>query len=238
MKKTLFLILLLSSIRFMNAQEVLLDETPSEYKFYKEKIPKFGPNGKFYANFYTTIRFYTPALYGEQIDIKYFRAKDLELGYNLKLRITNWLATGTQAYYNITNLPNNSVLSYVGNVYFTPWEIKDSKFVLNNVGLAPYLRINIGKRGNTVGNYIDFIGWAEYNDLKRSVIKFSSDDAYQKIVTKGSNYFNNFNYGISLRIGMKWIALEAKYRLSDLTQLSALYPFPKFSVGLQFSQVK
>ena len=223
----------------MNAQEVLVEESPDEYEFYKEEVPHFGPNGKFFMSMYVAERFYIPAFETSQIGIQYLRSNDFELGGNFKYRLTNWLATGAQLYYNFSNYPttNELILADISySSYFS--KIKSAKYVINNLGLAPYLRINIGKRGNTVGNYIDFVGWGEINTTRRAVLKvYTLGDNLQKIVLNPS-YINLYNYGVSLRLGVKWFAIEAKYRLSDITQFTGTTVFPRFSVGFQLSTAK
>jgi hypothetical protein len=95
------------------------------------------------------------------------------------------------------------------------------KFVRNSLDLEPSIRINIGPRGNTIGDYIELAGYGGFmfsdgfiakNDVEAK--DFSGAEEV-KIVSRKLRYMNKLDYGAIFRVGFGTFNVWARYRLSD-----------------------
>jgi hypothetical protein len=111
--------------------------------------------------------------------------------------------------------------------------------------LLLFNRLNIGKRGNVIGKFIDFGGYVNYvfssthytKDKIQDDISTSDPAVHAEIrVVKNSrlDYIQNFGYGLFARAGINWAALNVTYRISDIFKERYHWTeLPRLSVGFE-----
>ena len=156
------------------------------------------------------------------------------LRYKLKLNATfaigSDIALGT---FNYSPNPANYVLpsEITGNV--KTWSI-----VALDASSGLFLRTNIGKRGNTIGYFIDI--YAHLNKAlsasERIKYEYLSDDGVNRnemIRNAGLAYFNSVIPVMGIRVGLNRVAVTADYRHTNYFSDSSGIVLPKWSFGLQ-----
>ena len=143
----------------ISAQETILDENTYDYK----DPNLFGQNRPFYLHYYLGYGLITPYQQDIRNEIIFGKSFEFELGLRFKYRFTNWLSIGTSMSYDIMNyrINQNAENIFPNNNYYID-EAKE-KFISQSFSLLPYLRINIGRRGNKIGKYMDigyFFNWS------------------------------------------------------------------------------
>jgi len=243
MKNYIFLLVLLLflSVKFAYSQDDLIDENVDDYTVFEKS--NFGPNAKHFTYQYFGVDFYLPSVYEEQKSIFYGQSYKFTYGIKYKFQPVRWLSIGTDLNFNVINYNVKDIilLSAILNSSRTMQE----KFVLLNSGSEFFMRFFVGKRGNTMGKYFDIAGFGFFTIQNRVVEKYQMEATSmkeQKIVSKQTELFNNLNYGIMLRGGVKYFAITFKYRLTDLLS-SDIYKsyvqtdLPKFTFGIEFAIV-
>jgi hypothetical protein len=117
----------------------------------------------------------------------------------------------------------------------------------SGLGLEFYQRINIGRRGNTLGKYLDTGIRGQWNFSTVENILVKSDDQNlpsqrTRIKNRKLNYIEPFSYSVAARIGLNKFLLYGEYRLSDIfkDEISDEVPVdisevPRLVVGFQFA---
>ena len=223
-------VILLSAPSF--AQEILLEQDVNKDTI----VPKRGPN----------YRHFTHAFVGYGLvagngvnggEIKAGLSRQFVFGARYKLKINSFYAIGFDgmmgfsAYVlkqnNTKILPNKS-LHDKESIHFTSF---NSCF---------YNRFNFGKRGNSLGNYLDIGVYGEwlagasqrytdsYNYVNGSFAKKTS------VKNTQLQYVLPLQYGINARFGLGRFIFFGQYRLSKLFKDSFNYPeLPNTIVGFQ-----
>ncbi len=228
-KSLLFTIIVFIGI---TASAQIVHEKISDYDFYKTMIPKYGPNGKFFVYPEFSFSMYTPPIAGDQFAIKYLKSFKTSTGADFKLRFTNWLSAGTDL--NLNFIRYKTQIFYF-NTIIAP---QDTTFPSNTyikiyqIGASPYIRLNYGRRGNTIGKYIDFSLSVNYTFLAKFVKKYKENGIKQQY-SLVYNPTNKLTYELNTRLGFRWWAIIISYRLNNYYTYYA--PMPKLSVGVQFA---
>ncbi|HIA11882.1 MAG TPA: hypothetical protein EYN69_07395 [Flavobacteriales bacterium] len=181
-------------------------------------IPTFGPNMKNYFHFYVG---YGMILGPDEVgsEINYGRSYDVAVGALYKRKVNNNYAIGMdllihQTSFNLKQdtakfLPNDSTH-------------KNEKLIFYNLSLGLFNRINYGKRGNYMGNYVDV---GVRIDWPFSVVHFTKDKYPVATANNGRTvrtrtsallFTEALNYSIYARMGFTRYVLTASYRLSDV----------------------
>ena len=157
---------------------------------------------------------------------------DFSLGLRYKRRITNYLAIGLD-----------------GGIHTTSYKLKQSepktvpdtaindkeKIQVSTLTCTAFVRINVGRRGNYIGNYLDLGAYGGWNFQKKH--KTTNENAEGEKVRESTTrlkYIEDFSYGLLARIGMSRYALTAQYRLSDIFHSSHAMPeLPRLIIGFE-----
>jgi hypothetical protein len=161
----------------------------------------------------------------------------LDLGLRYKRRITNYLATGLELGINATSykLKQNDPKTIPDTV------INDKeKFQISSIMSSGYVRINVGRRGNFIGNYIDLGAYGGWNfQQKHKTTNENSDGEKVRVSTTRLKYVENFSYGLLARIGVSRYALTAHCRLSDIFESAKAIPeLPRLILGVEVGLFK
>lgn len=227
--KKIFLLLFISIIlSSVYGQSVLLHKEVED-----TVIVKFGPNHKNFIHSYFGVGVIAGEPDSAGSSIETGKSVNILLGFRYKLRLTNWLAIGYEVAYNSYSyrLLQDSSKTIPDKVLHDK-----EKLIFGDLGAGLYMRLNYGRRGNRIGNFVDFGG---YGDWVLSGRNFTKD----KIKSNGNvvetnithlTYFNRYNYGVIARLGFNRYVFYGTYRLSDLFKESFSYSeLPRITVGLQ-----
>lgn len=198
--------------------------------------PSYGPNLRNYLHGYVGLGF--PLFTNETV--KYTKpgvSTNFDLGLRYKRRITNYLALGLELGINATSYKLKQK---------EPKTIPDTvvndkeKFQISSLYSSGYVRINMGRRGNYIGNYVDLGAYGGWNFQKKHKTTNENDNGEKvRLSTTRLQYAKNFSYGLLTRIGISRYALTAHYRLSDIFKTSFAMPeLPRLIVGIEIGLFK
>ena len=217
MKRILFFALLILVSIYTEAQDVKLEKDVEEqYKGTK------GPNMRHHKHMYFGIGGISG--FDEEIGtaINPWKSGQIVIGYRYKLKLLSFYAIGldmnfkmNQYYFDDDDVNPLDIDNPLANI---TGEEKHS-LTNNGLGLEFYQRINIGKRGNALGKYLDtgFRGQWNMTNVEDYVLITDNDPFVGKtmVVNRRLNYIEAFSYGLSARIGINKFVIYSYYRLSD-----------------------
>jgi len=198
--------------------------------------PTYGPNLRNYLHGYFGLGF--PLFTNETV--KYTKpgvSTSLNLGLRYKRRITNYLATGMELGISATSYKlKQSDPKTIPDTIVNDKE----KFQISTLMSSAYVRINVGRRGNYIGNYLDLGAYGGWNFQKKHKTTNGNDEGEKvRLSTTQLKYVENFSYGLLARIGVSRYALTAQYRLSDIFKSSYAMPeLPRLIVGIEVGLFK
>lgn len=230
--RKIFTILFLSLSLSAFSQEILLQQDVKA----DSTRPTRGPNLRNFTQGY--IGFGFPVYTNEALNYtKPGSSIDFNFGLRYKRRITNYLATGldmgiTTAAFKLQQKSPKTVPDTVIN--------DKEKIQISSLVSSGYVRINVGRRGNYIGNYLDLGAYGGWNFQKKhkTTNKNEAGEKVRESTTK-LKYVENFSYGLITRIGINRYALFASYRLSDIFKSSYEIPeLPRLIVGVELGLFK
>lgn len=110
-----------------------------------------------------------------------------------------------------------------------------------NLQLKPFIRINIGKHGNTLGNYIDLGGFGEWSFARTHYYKFENpkgtpEGVKGEYLLKKHDWFLPFNYGALVRIGINKWSFYGMYRVSHMFKQNIYFKeMPRITAGISYA---
>ena len=208
------------------AQQVLLQTNVASDTL----TPHTGPNRPWFGHLYAGYGF---AAGGSALGVKYgFGSTETTLGGRLKRRLNGNLALCADLRYNFLRYQLN------------PDQPHDQPFLSNpeaNQHLSYHqiqsevsARLNLGRRGNVVGRYLDLLAYGGY--------AFSASTAAELPAPGGGNreqvdyappYLARWLGGVGLRLGSNSLALVGRYRLSNALRSTGLPEPPRATVGIE-----
>ncbi len=196
---------------------------------------KVGPNLKNFHHFYIGFGFIGGDNNGAGNDIVLGKSTNFVFGYRYKLKICKHYAIGYDLAFNSYTF---ALEQKKGKIFpDTILHNKKETFSYYNVGLSPYMRFNYGRRGNSIGKFIDLGAYGDWTYTARTFAKDKVENGnIVKITTSNLKYINSFNYGALVRIGFNRWVIFGSYRLSDIFKTSDTYNFselPRTTLGLQ-----
>jgi len=198
--------------------------------------PTKGPNLKNYTHLYVGLGF--PIFTNEDLNfIKPGSSMIVNYGFRYKRRLNNTFALGFDfsvnwAAYKIKQGSDKSIPDSTKH--------DKEKFQVNSLTPAFFARINVGRRGNKIGNYLDLGGYGSWNWKKAYKTSDKLDNnEIARITLARLSYMESLSYGLLARIGVNRYVISARYRLSNLFKDSAGYAeLPRLSVGLEIGLFK
>lgn len=197
----------------VNAQTTLLDKS---VKSPSERVQK-GPNSAYYQSGFWS--FGVVISVNESDSARTSSSSVWRYGTRGKWKWTNTFAGVWDLAWNRTayRLEQDSLK----NLFSLGKEYDQQKFVWNQLELGAGMRINIGKRGNYLGNFVDLGAYGEWAFSVRQQLREDLNPSMASGAGKVRSslgrleYINPLNYGLTARIGVNKFALWTKYRLSD-----------------------
>ena len=208
-------------------QEIIINES----NINDTLVKKVGPNYKHFTHPFMS--FGMNAMLGEsgaelKPGLDYF-----DFGVRYKYRIAEPLAVGFDLAYSSTTFR----LKQTGSKNTPDTSLYDAQRMhFHSARLGVYFRINYGKRGNSLGKYVDLGAYGEYLFAHTLFTKITlADGSVARINRSKLKYYQPINYGLQARIGFNKLVLFANYRLSNA--FFAPYNFtelPPLIAGVQF----
>ncbi len=228
----LYLTLLLITFSFgAFAQEILLEQNVKADTI----RPTHGPNLKHFKCYYLGLSF--PIYTNEEKNYTIpGLSSSFDFGMRYKRKFNNLLACGldlglNSTAYKIKQNDSKSVPDTISN--------DKEKFQINTLTGSAFVRFNVGRRGNYIGNYLDLGGYAGWNMIKRHKTTNIVNDERVKVATTRLKYVEDISYGVLARVGINKLAVSARYRLSNIFKSSYDMPeLPRLSLGFELSLFK
>jgi len=221
-------ILALVAATSIHGQEVLVNEDPAA----DTSLTENGPNRKHY--FHSFVGFGIAADRGDKgAGVVFPHLDQLVLGLRYKRRLSNYFAVGYDLTYSVLKYKLKQDSSKT--VPDTALHLKQ-RMNFQNLQAGIYFRINFDKRGNRLGNYIDAGAYLDAVISYTDFIKFRMpDESVIKQRRNNLSYFQRFNYGCVVRIGINKVIVFGQYRISDMFYHSYNFAeLPRLTVGVQF----
>ncbi len=226
--------LITTSVMF-SQKVVISKDVEKEYK------NTHGPNMRHYAHFYIGLGVLPGFDEEAGSEVKFPGSLEYYGGYRYKLKILPFYALGFDVSFRHTrySLEGDDVNKATpGNPISFAQNEKRHILSNNSLNLGIYQRINIGKRGNTLGNYLDLGIEGSWNFSEKEIIvtTHDSDEYYagkSRLVNRKLDFPEPLTYGVYARIGHNKWAVYGKYRLSDyFNDTWDIAELPALSVGL------
>jgi len=238
MIRNLFLFLLLFLSGGLLAQDVILDKNVDEQ--YKEKK---GPNMRYYGHFYESIGTVAPYNNLKGASVESQRSIEFIFGYRYKIKLLSFYAIGidvSNRWIRYGIKPEGAPLAgeLATNPLLEAGLVDKLSMNLSSLGAEAYNRINIGKRGNVLGNFLDIGIRGEWNYGSRLILKSNAAEGeyFNKAreVRKKLDFIEQFSTLVTARIGINKLAISGNYRITDLiTNGYATPELPPLTVGFQ-----
>lgn len=195
-----------------------------------------GPNRAFFQHFYLGYA----ALVGESskagAEIRYGLSGETFVGVRQKYRLSQTAAVGFDLRYArlVYQLAQND-----RKVFPTPTQHKRESLTLPQIQLEAYGRLNVGRRGNVVGRYLDLTGWGGW--IISTAHHYEDEPGPNgsgrvEVTERQLDYVRRWSYGVGARLGSGRYVLVARHRLSDTFTAAAAprYPeLPRWLVGIE-----
>lgn len=200
------------------------------------KSPK-GPNMKKFTHFYMSYGLVLGPSDASGADVQKGPSSNFVFGYRYKRRLSNTFAVGWDLSYSTTSY---RLIQDTLKVFPNPVNHDREVLFTNAFQLQLYARINFGKRGNYIGNFIDLGGYGQWDFSYRHYFQddLTLPNLYEAEQVQVNNrklaYTNPFNYGLIVRAGSNRFIVYGAYRLSDMFQASYNYPeLSRITAGIQ-----
>lgn len=214
------------------SQEVLLSEDVKSDTI----RPTKGPNLKNYTHLFVGIGF--PFVTNESVSYTIPGLScSYDFGIRYKRKLASFLAIGTELEGTFTKF---RVKQGSDKTFPDTIDYKKEEFQVNSVAASVFVRINIGRRGNHIGNYLDMGAYGAWNAQKKHRISDKNEEGEKiKTVISRLNSIEPLSYGLLARAGISRYAITARYRLSDIFKPAYAMPeLPRLIVGLEMGLFK
>lgn len=225
-----FLLLLILLPISLFSQEILIDEMVED-----TILDNQGPNRQNFSHNYLSFSFPITNTENNLMKIVPIASYQFEFGMKYKRKLNSYLAFGGDFFYNRTRYKIEQDSS---KVFPDTLQFDKQKLALNNLGADVFLRLNLGKRGNIVGKYLDLGFYGEWIYKGKFLSKNKQDKLINTEEYINPSYLNRLNYGAKIEIGFNQFAFVGKYRMSDLFTQTNQPLMPKFMLGLQIGVFK
>jgi hypothetical protein len=220
MKKVILIVLSFMLSETLLAQRVVLDEDLRD-----STTTHFGPNQRHFVAAY--IHLGGAIAYDDGVvryDLKRFNS-DVAIGAHYRLKLTSFLGIGAMAGLNVSQffLDTDSVYTNKVNRY---------RQTYNGLEGGAFLRINIGKRGDYRGFYLDGGVKGQVNYYVEDKLFMDSDVANSStLILRNPNAARLLVPSAFVHINYNHIGVYANYRLDELRDDFLVTPL---TVGLRF----
>lgn len=206
-----------------NAQTIELEQDVNQ----DTVISKFGKNRKHYFSSYFGFGLTPGQVETDSIQLKSGESTKLTYGMYYKYKVAEPYSLLFALSYGLSQFE-----------FETANNFKYNRLNVNDVELEFANRFNFGKRGNTIGNYLEVGISGDYVFRTKQLTKQMIDDpsvnhTARKVELTGLSYINKPNYTAHARFGSNKYVITADYRLSDLTNDNINFDLPPLTIGFR-----
>jgi len=231
MKKLITFLLFAFSVAAYS-QEILLEQNVKADTI----RPSRGPNLKNFTQGYLGVGF--PLFTNEAVTYtKPGLSTSFDFGVRYKRKVCSHFALGLDFGFNLSAYKlKQDEWKMVPDTILNDKE----KFQINTAAGSAFMRINVGRRGNYIGNYLDMGAYGGWNiSKKHKTTNENAEGEKVKVLTGRLKYIESFSYGLLARVGTNRYAFTARYRLSDIFKSSYAMPeLPRLIVGIEVGLFK
>jgi len=242
MKNLLVCIVLLLIGLEVESQIVLMDPVADE----DSVIERYGPNRRHYMFGYFGFGFVVgPTVGGSGTDMIYGRSIQLLFGGpQYKRKFNEVLSAGGGTYFEYKSYHFKQI---AGKTFPDATLHNMAKYRTFGLGIEAFVRANYGKRGNQIGNYVDFSMYGMWTFQRRYVTKDkypvpqSAGNFADRVINRKLDWANPTNYGFRVRLGFNWFSVYYDYRFSSLVKTDQFPTFPDMPrsvIGIQITSHK
>ncbi|MBN2612059.1 MAG: hypothetical protein JXB00_10930 [Bacteroidales bacterium] len=223
------------------SQKILLEKDVTKaYKNIK------GQNTKSFGHLFVNYGLIIDPSDGSDIEIKMPNSRLGAFGYRHKFKVSGFYSFGFELGMRFSHY---QIKQTEDKVFPNPVIHDKEKIKIYSGSLGLYNRFNFGKRGNSIGKYIDLGGYASYNfnrvhyttdDVSDEVAPGADVYAKKRVVkNSGLEYIEPFDLGLFGRAGINNFAVIVNYRLTDLFKSSYNWSeLPALSIGIELGLLK
>jgi hypothetical protein len=193
-----------------------------------------GPNSRKFTHAYLIVGSVVPD--SKIVDPVY--SHELGIGWLKKRKLSNTFSVGFDFAFSYVNYRIKDTSYYA----LPPGSnlIKERMYT-RNISLKPWIRINIGKHGNTLGRYLDLGGFGTWSFTRTHYYKFENpkgtpEGVKGEYLLKKHDWFLPFNYGAMVRIGLNKWSFYGMYRVSDMFKSNVYFnELPRITAGINYA---
>lgn len=229
----------------INILVILVFKVSSQTVIFEQQVdtasnrPKWGQNCRHFLHAYINIG-NIAARSEKGASVIYPGSLATGFGLRYKLKLTSWYALVAE-----TEMNGSRVYLKQNQGKLLPDNTRhDAEYYLfKTAGLSIMQRLNVGRRGDIIGKYIELGIYATGEIQTRHVMvdkNMNAGASRTKTINLNPSYISTFNYGIAGRAGFNWFSVFARYRLSDrFTTLSGntLPEIPRLTIGVDFALI-
>jgi hypothetical protein len=207
-----------------------------------DETSNFGANKRHYVHAYINTGFMLTSSDGSGGDIIYGKSHSITPGVRYKLKISEVFAVGASLNYtyNVWHLRQTDDKQIPNTILYNK-----EKLLNHNLGADAFFRFNLGKRTNTVGNFIDLGAYGEwsYSNARKYYINVDlhlDPRAFDYYITTQKNlvYLEKLNYGLTARFGYGKYIIFGRYRMTDIftpefKEAISTTEFPRLIIGFE-----
>ncbi len=232
---TVFFILLFS----VEAQKIILEQKPFEYKDFLQHKKHF------YMSIPFSISFAMPMNNAKEYTLNYFYSTMYSFGLEYKLDFAKFLGWGFTFRFKHQQYIFSESFIYIKK---SDEQVKES---IRTAGINSgiFFRIYFSKyHGMNGGKYLDFLAFGTYNLWRIYKLEIHKNYGFSTFSIQRFSrvkFISPYNYGIGIRLGSGNISFISEYRLNSMFTLSNIqwngsYNSPTkglipFSLGIQYS---
>ena len=231
MKRLIYIVYIICFTISCFSQKIIFEEEVSDKYFNDDK----GPNLKKFSHIHISYGFNLSNSVNSP-KINNFQSSAFSVGFKKKYKIVEHSDLGFDILYK--NWTFN--LKQIDGKNIPNSELHDVEVLsFNNLGIDVFSRINIGKRGNKVGLFIDFGPYFFWTYGAKHIVidekdNISTNSKLTKTVNKKLLYPEKYNYGLLIRAGYNRYILYTEYRISNIFKSSYGYEeLPRLNICFQ-----
>ena len=206
-----------------------------------------GPNTDYYQHGVFSFGYSIPMDESDSLQTRVGGSFMLEYGTRGKVKVNEWFAGVWDLSYHRMRyeIQQDSMMNLLG----LGTEYEKQFLVRHSLQAGIGFRINFGKRGNTLGKYLDLAGYGSWAFGNRMRIitedeptqgNFGSRE--QDLQFERLTFLDPLEYGVNTRVGLNKVIFWGRYRLSDIFRADAAFnngrQLPNImplAVGIQFA---
>lgn len=185
------------------------------------EISNYGPNRRFFIHGVLQLGMYNRP-YDSGLKTNWWSSGAFTYGIRSKFKLWSWESITLDLNYRYDRFGINQKQTKAPPL--NPLAYQRERISVHNLSGSVCNRINFSRRGNVMGEWLEFGVYAD-RTLRTSHVTLSqyydsnsTTGTHYKNRTKitGLAYLNDFNYGLTMRIGYDYAGVFVNYRVNDL----------------------